>query len=185
MTTARRRPGILKLQQRYLETRDPRYVEDLYKDLVQLGLYIQTRKGRQFRDPDDVADLATDICLRLMERGEPVIRSAPSTYLRLALWYRSKPGMEFVDLDEVDKALPEQDTPSHDQVVEKVMERTGMDPESEMGALVGQTLQTRTNWHKVLKALPELETRRSFRASMKEVEGCVRESVRHRDAADS
>ena len=184
MTTARRRPGILKLQQLYLETREQRYVEDLYKDLVRLGLYIQTRKGRRYRDPDDVADLATDICLRLMERGEPVIRSAPSTYLRLALWYKGKPGMEFVDLDEVDKAMPDPSTPSHDQVVENVMERSGLDPDSEIGALVGQTLQTRTNWHKVLKALPELETRRSFRAGMKEVVGCVRESVRHRAAAD-
>jgi len=185
MTTARRRPGILQLQRLYLETRETRYVEALYRDLVQLGFRILTgrRRDGRYQDRDDVLDLAADICMRLMERGEPVIGSAPSAYMKLALWYKAKRGMEFMDLDEVDKALPDS-TPSHDQVVEAVMEESGMDPESEMGALVGQTLQTRTNWHKVLRALPELETRRSFRASMKEVEGCVRESVRRRDAAD-
>ena len=180
----KRRSGILRAQEMYLSTRENKYIEDLYRQLVQLGMYLLTRKGRKYQDPEQVRDLATDICLRLMEKGEPVIRSAPSTYLRLALWYASKPGMEFVDLDEVDKAAEEYDGPSYDAVAEHIKTKANIDQSTEIGALVGQTIESRINWHKVLKALPDKEQRRHFRENMKEVQRCAKESVKLRDAVD-
>lgn len=179
-----RRSGILRAQEQYLSTKDNQYIESLYRQLVQLGMYLLTRQGKKYQDPEQVKDLATDICLRLMERGEPVIRSAPSTYLRLALWYASKPGMEFVDLDEVEKASEQYDGPSYDTVAEQIKEQAGIDQNTEIGALVGQTIESRINWHKVLKALPDKDQRRTFREHMKEVERCARESARLRVAAD-
>ena len=180
----KRRSDILMLQEQYLRTRDIRIIEELYRQLVQLGMFILTTKGRGYQDPDDVRDLATDICLRLMERSEPVIRSAPSTYLRLALWYKRKPGMEIADFDALDKEIQRGSSGDYDSVADRIQKEAGVDPDTEMGALVGQTVESQMNWHKVLKALPELEQRRSFRASMKEVQRCARESARRRDAAD-
>ncbi len=179
-----RRSGILKAQDLYLSTKDNKYIESLYQQLVQLGMFILTRKGRGFQDPEDVRDLATDICLRLMERSEPVIGCAPSAYLARALWYKRKPGMEFADLDEIEKAAEEYDGPSYDAVAEEIKEQAGIDQSTEIGALVGQTIESRINWHKVLKALPDKEQRRHFRAHMKEVERCGRESARLRAVPD-
>lgn len=180
----RKRSPILTAQENYLKTRDNKYVEELYNNVVRLGMFILTRRGQKYQDPEDVRDLATDICLKLMEKGEPVISSAPSGYLSRALWYKQKPGMDFADIDEIEKAAEEYDGPSYDEVALKIQKEAGVDYSTELGALVGQTIESRINWHKVLKALPDKAQRRAFRIQIKEVEKCARESARLRAVAD-
>ncbi len=183
--TAKRRSEILLAQERYLETRDPKYVEQMYNGIVQLGMWLVTQGGRRFQNPDEVRDLATDICMRLMDKGEPVIRSAPSTYVRLALWYMSSPKPDSGSLDEAEELeLPEAQELEYATYIEDLLMRSGADPCSDIGALVAQTLESRMDWHKVWHRIPDVRTRREYRKMMKEVETCARESARLQAAAD-
>jgi len=180
-----RRSEILLAQEEWLRTRDPQHIERMYNGLVRLGLFLVTQRGRRFQDPDDVRDLATDIVMRLMERGEPVIRSAPSTYLRLALWYMRKGGDGTRSLDEMEELpLPDPQETGYEDYAEDLLQRSGNDPRSDAGALVAQTLESRMDWHKVWRRIPDDNVRREYRRLMKEVELCARGSARRLDAAD-
>lgn len=85
--------GILSLQNLYLSETDPeardRYLSELYVELIKLGKYILQIK--RFQNPqEDVYDLASDVCCRLLEKQIPVIKSAPSAYISSALFFKNK-----------------------------------------------------------------------------------------------
>lgn len=177
----RRKSGILTAQEKYLETGDASHVESLYRQLVQLGMHILTRRGGRFQEPEDVLDIAADVCMRLMERGEPVLRSAPSAYMTLALFYKRKGGKVLEDIDGLEIPAKDPVRQGYDEYAEDLME--DLDAEGDIEALVRRTLESRISWRAVCRSLPDPEMRRRYRQSMKEVEQCARESARHRDAA--
>ena len=151
-------------------------------------MHILARGGKlRYRNFDDIRDIATDICMRLMERGEPVIRSAPSAYMMRAMLYKFLAGnsSDLVNLDDAENyALPEEDPGDYGEYVEDLVERSGLDCMTDAGALVAQTLDSRMDWHKVWRRIPDEKVRREYRRLMKEVEICARASARHQAAAD-
>lgn len=82
--------GIAHLQREYLKTGDERQLDQLYKEIVILGFYLIKLK-RYSNSEEDVYDLASSICARLMETKAEVITSAPSSYIDHALFYKRKP----------------------------------------------------------------------------------------------
>ena len=186
--TAKRRSEILIEQELYIQTREPVHIEKLYTALLKLGVHILAKGGKlRYRRFDDVRDLAADICMRLMERGEPVIRSAPSAYLQRALLYKFLAGenSELVTLDEAEGfEIHEKDHGDYGEYVDALVDRAGLDLASDVGALVAQTLDSRMDWHKVWHRIPDENARREYRKLMKEVETCARGFARPQAAAE-
>lgn len=164
------------------------HLERMYTALLRLGVHILAKGGKlRYRRYDDVRDIAADICMRLIERGEPVIRSAPSAYLQRALLYKFLAGenSELVTLDEAEEFESSGEDPgNYGEYVDDLVTRSGLDASSDIGALVVQTLDSRMDWHKVWHRIPDENARREYRRLMKEVETCARGSVQLRDAAD-
>lgn len=85
--------GILSLQNLYLsetnlEAKD-KLLSELYIELIKLGKYILQIK--KLPNPqEDIYDLASDVCCRLIEKQIPVIKSAPSAYISSALFFKNK-----------------------------------------------------------------------------------------------
>lgn len=83
--------AILKLQQEYLRNRDPEVLGQLWVELKSLGHFLIGKEKFHSQVTDtDARDLASSVCLRLMEGHEPVIKCAPSAYVKLALFYKGK-----------------------------------------------------------------------------------------------
>lgn len=85
--------GILSLQNSYLsetnQTTKDKILSELYIELVKLGKYILQIK--KYPNPqEDIYDLASDVCCRLIEKQIPVIKSAPSAYIGSALFFKNK-----------------------------------------------------------------------------------------------
>lgn len=86
---------ILDLQAKYLETGDRKALEELYVNILRLSYYL-LRYGSHYpltlEEKDTIVkDIASDIIMRLMETGEPVIRSNPISYLGRSILYASTP----------------------------------------------------------------------------------------------
>ena len=85
--------GILTLQNAYLSTTDPternNLLSELYLELIKLGRYILQIK--KLPNPqEDIYDLASDVCCRLIDKQIPVIKSALSAYISSALFFKNK-----------------------------------------------------------------------------------------------
>lgn len=170
---------ILALQREYLKTKDPERIADLYKTLTTLGSRINERE-RLLEDEDGVMDLAADICVKLMETGEAVITSAPSAYVRNALFYRSKPNAhqnrlssleEFYDLPSVER----DDVASYDEYTDELMSK--FDNESEAMKLAAKVIETRVPLSDIRRAIEDREFRSEFTKKMKEIRSAVKENM--------
>ena len=170
---AREKSQILQLQSQYLQTQQPQYLEELYKKLIDLGLFVQRASPEVNQEIDSVYDVATSICLRLMTKGEPVLRS-PSAYLKSALFYLNK--QSFVDsLDAHDFEAPT-DSPDYSEFVTDLVETHNIDTKTELGELVAKTLESRISADKVARHL-DPSTAQEYTNQMKEVRSRVEESV--------
>lgn len=168
---------ILQAQARYLETGDPQEIESMYRNLLTLGFYILARTGR-FQDEDDVKDIVTDLCMRLMEKKEPVINGAPSAYIKMALFYKRKPRKTPQDLDTVeDEAKQEDDLWEY---IDSVVKKTGL-TDTDIDRLVLVTLQSQISWKVIYRGIEDPELKKDYKQRMKEVEQCVRLSASSRD----
>ena len=85
-----RKRGIKRLQEIYLATGDEGALVQMYDELVILGARIVEASGEE-NDHDDVYVLASSVIARLIEKKQPIIRSAVSAYVKLALFYMRKP----------------------------------------------------------------------------------------------
>jgi len=85
--------GILLLQDSYLNETDAakrdQILSDFYIELIKLGKFLLSIKKLP-NSEDDIYDLASDVCARLIERQAPVIKSAPSAYISSALFFKNK-----------------------------------------------------------------------------------------------
>lgn len=83
--------AILKLQEEYLSSKDPSKLEDLWMELVRLGVYQIGIRDFGFKITDaDVYDFVDGIIFRLVETGRPVVKGNPSGYVKMALFYKAK-----------------------------------------------------------------------------------------------
>ena len=85
--------GIKVLQNQYLEATDSaqkdKILSELYIEIIKLEKFlIQLKKLPN--QIDDVYDLASNICMRLIEKQQPIIKTAPSQYLSNSLFYMNK-----------------------------------------------------------------------------------------------
>lgn len=97
--------GILSLQNAYLSETNTavkdQLLSDLYIELIKLGKYILQIK--KLPNPqEDIYDLASDVCCRLIEKQIPVIRSAPSAYIGSALFFKNKETFH-ASIDDIDE----------------------------------------------------------------------------------
>lgn len=170
---------ILQLQQEYLRTKDAQKIADLYKTLTTLGTRINERE-RLLEDEDGVLDLATDICMRLMESGEPVITSAPSSYMKNALFYRSKPSAREEKQIPIEEGLgvpivPKDDGPTYDEYADNLLSR--FEGQSEAARLAARVIEARVPYRDIRRAIEDREFRAEFTARMKEIRNAVEEDL--------
>jgi len=170
---------ILTLQQEYLRTRDPQIIGDLYKTLTTLGTRINERE-RLLEDEDGVLDLATDICMRLMEEGEPVIESAPSAYLKNALFYRSKPSEKEQKKLPIEEGLgvpmvQKEEGPTDDEYAGTLLSR--FEGQSEAARLAAKVIESRVPFRDIRRAIEDREFRAEFTARMKEIRNAIEEDM--------
>lgn len=120
--------AILKLQEEYLSTKDNAKLEAFYQELLGLGINIRYKAyfAHSISVPE-VYDLVADICLRLAEKGQPVIKGAPSSYVRNMFLYhirdRNKAERKLVELDTMKEKLSVTDVPDVlvDNLVEEIL----------------------------------------------------------------
>ncbi len=121
--------------------------------LIKLGRRIQQGDPLLPQDPDAVIDIVGGVCLRLLEKQEPVFKSA-SSYMAHALFYYGKTGKVHADIDEhEDIAGPSYSAPDQDECINSVLANAAIDTGTEIGALVEQTLISRVKWTSVNKQL--------------------------------
>ena len=170
---AREKSQILQLQAQYLQTQQNQYLEQLYKKLIDLGLFVQKASPEVNQERDSVFDVATSICLRLMTKGEPVLRS-PSAYLKSALFYLNK--QSFIDsIEDHDFEAPS-NTPNYNEYVSDLVEANNIDTQSEVGELVAKTLESRMNADRIAKHLhPTIAEQ--YNNQMKEVRSRVEKDL--------
>ena len=178
-----RRNEVLKAQENYLATDDPKYIEELYNNFVRLGMYILNRR-KQYLDDEEILDLASDLCVRLMERKVPILVCAPSAYIKAALFYKQKPRKD-TDLDVLDRESQgwNMETDSFWDYIEKLSEQTCLDGDDEVSRLAKLTVDNRVSWRSVYKNLDDKQFKKEYKQRMKEIELCVRYSANNRDAS--
>ena len=163
-----RRPTILKLQREYLETGDPETLERFYRDLVNVGLKIALAKKKD--DDDDpivIYDIASNVVVRLMEKQTPIIKCAPSAYLKQALYFYGK-GSTIGCIEDCDDIISPEDSESFDDYVDSLIDELGIDTTTEMGTLVELTLRSRVSYKKVMNKLDSL-SRAEYERMMMEI----------------
>lgn len=175
---SRKRNTILQAQEEYLQKGNPRALERLYRELLMLGFYILARQGK-YQDEEDAIDIATDLCMRLMEKKTPVINGAPSAYIKMALFYKQKPRNAPEDLDDKEDEEARQGSALWDYI-DKVCTQAGLCEDNDVDMLARQTMEMRTNWRLVYRNIQDPVLKQEYKQRMKEIEQCVRSSASSR-----
>ncbi len=91
---------IVDLQEKYIQTEDEQYLEDLYVELLKIGFF-SLRKKRFFTDTGkDIENIVFDVVqyvvMRLCTEKRVVIEYAPYKYMEQAIYYSSMPAYKKV-----------------------------------------------------------------------------------------
>lgn len=159
--------NIRKLQQQYLETGADEILAEIYKGLFSIGVKISKAEEKVSQDMDDVHDIASGVCIRLIEKRQPVINCAPSAYMKMALFYKNK-ALLHDSIDDHQLGMKPK-ARSCDSEVDDIIEALDIDVTTDAGALAEQTLRSRANCHKVKRSITDPETRKEYGQIMKEV----------------
>lgn len=167
---AKARNEILQLQQEYLATNDRALLKALYLKLVNLAVTIQ-KSNDSIVNEDAALDVAADVCMRLMERKKTVIGCSPSAYLKQAMYYSGKQQKNYLDIDEVQEATHDKETPetTYEDYSKSLLKRSEIDLKSEVGQLVEQTLESRIDWHSVWRALKDPKVKVKYYRAMRRI----------------
>lgn len=167
----------LQAQDLYLQTKDQKYLVQFYNHLLGLGWTIQEKEEMVNKNPETVIDIVNGVVLRLMESQEPVVRSAPSAYLKTALFYQNK--NQFHDsLDESeDVAAEDSETDDYDAFVERIVADLPLDMGKEVDSMVKATLEARIDWHIVYRNLPDESLKREYRKSIIKVRDYAKKNL--------
>lgn len=180
----RRRNEILKAQENYLATDDPKYIEELYTNFVRLGMFILHRR-KQYQDDEEILDIASDLCVRLMERKVPILLCAPSAYIKAALFYKLKPRKD-TELEALDRENKGQELESVSfwDYMDRLRDHPLLEGEDEVSVLARLTIDSRVSWRSVYNNLEDKQFRKDYKVRMKEIEQCVRSSANSRGASE-
>lgn len=149
-------------------------IEKTYNSLVQAGIKVQREHPEVNQDPEAVLDVASRVCLRLLEGKEVKIRS-PLGYMRNALFYSNKTlWHDSFDEELYNVALEERR--EYGDFVAELLDRTNVDLSSEVGQLVKDTLLLRLKWVKIAaKLTPEI--RQVYCEKMEDIRKHVKENM--------
>lgn len=165
--------GIKALQGLYLKTGNNEYLSQMYKELIRLGKCILAAEKFP-NDIEDVYDVASNICMRLIESQQPVIGSAASAYVKNSLFFMNK--QTFHDsLSEIEVEF--YDNPNAEDVEELINEliaKANMRPSGAVRELVIYCLTYQKNWHEIKKTIADPQDRSEFTQIMKEVKSYVK-----------
>ena len=164
-------------QDLYLQTGDQKHLVQFYNHLIALGWTIQEKEEMVNKNPEVVVDIANGVILRLMETRQPVVKSAPSAYMKTALFYQNKE--QFHDsLDEWEEVpVMDEEADSYDEYIESIVSALSLSMNKEEDALVKATLQARLDWHLVYRNLENKQLRREFRKKMNEVKQYAKDNM--------
>ena len=163
---------VLTAQDNYIKTGSEKDLLELYNTLVGIGLTIQLRTQRttgEWQDPDAVLDIAGNVTLRLMESRQPVIKTAPSAYMKTALFYKNKPTFHDSLDDGEDVPKEEQESDNYDEYVQGLLSSMSLATGTEEGDLVKATLEAQIDWHLVYRHIEDKDLKREYRKKMNEV----------------
>lgn len=164
-----RKRGIKRWQDEYLITHDETCLANMYSELVLLGARIVDASGRE-HDPDDIYVLASSIIARLIEQQKPVINTAVSAYVKLALFYMHKPPRWLsIEVIAPDDYSYEDSMPLEmiDLTIEVMEHMRGACPDDIYG-YVEECIVNMTPRKDIRKIVPE-NRRKAFDDAMKEV----------------
>lgn len=170
----RPRNKIIVAQEQYLKTKDQAYLVQVYNGVLALGLTIQMNEPKVSQDQDAAADIASNVCLRLMESQEPVISSAPSGYIKSALYYKNKETFHD-DVDDHDDGTEDDERNDYTQYVSKLLDGMSF-PDTETESLVRATLDARVNWHLVQRNLNG-DLKRNYSDKMREIKAYAKDHL--------
>ena len=170
--------GIMTAQEEYLRTGSQEVLGSLYQQLVNLGVSIQRKNPRSYNE-NAANDVATDICVRLMESKKPVIQSAPSKFVRQAMyyktyWYNDTINSRAISLEDIEDVPIEE----RDDEVRSYEDYTAslfndMEDQSEAMQLAAAVIESRVNWHDIRRAIEDKDFRAEFTRKMKEIRSAV------------
>lgn len=170
-----KRPTILKLQREYLENGDEKVLDRFYRELFNLGFTI----AKALDVPDAqiaIHDIASSVVIRLIEKREPVIKCAVSSYIRHALFFMGKPRREDDDIEDHED-IETLDSSPCDGVVDGILSDMGIDTGTELGNLVEMTLRSRVPWRRVWNKLDKGVFRDEYEQTMMEIYDHVKERM--------
>ena len=149
-------------------------IEKTYNSLVQAGTRVQREHPEINQDPEAVLDVASRVCLRLLE-GEDVKIRSPLGYMRNALYYSNK-ALWHDSFDEELSNVALEERRDYGDFVAELLDRTNVDLSSEVGQLVKDTLLLRLKWIKIAaKLTPEI--RQVYCEKMEDIRKHVKENM--------
>lgn len=168
---------ILQAQETYLRTGDQNALVVMYEGLKAVGLTIQAHEEAVNQDPEAVMDIVGTVILRLMENQTEVIHSAPSAYMKTALFYQNKTMFHDSIEDHADYVPEEPCDESYEEYIDGLVNGVLPSSESEDAQLVKATLDGQLDWHQVHKCLSDKSFRREFRKRMNEVKEYAKDNM--------
>ena len=148
-------------------------IEKTYNSLVQAGTRVQREHPEINQDPEVVLDVASRVCLRLLE-GEDVKIRSPLGYMRNALYYSNKALWHDSFDDELYTAQEEHR--DYGAYVEELMQGAQVDLSTEVGQLIKETLLLRLKWVKIAAKLSP-DVRQVYCEKMEEIRSHVKKNL--------
>lgn len=149
-------------------------IEKTYNSLIQAGTRVQREHPEINQDPEAVLDVASRVCLRLLE-GEDVKIRSPLGYMRNALYYSNK-ALWHDSFDEELYNVALEERRDYGDFVAELLDGANVDLSSEVGQLVKDTLLLRLKWVKIAaKLTPEI--RQVYCEKMEDIRKHVKENM--------
>lgn len=149
-------------------------IEKTYNSLVQAGAKVQREHPEINQDPEAVLDVASRVCLRLLE-GEDVKIRSPLGYMRNALFYSNKALWHDSFDDELYSAATEEHR-DYGAYVEDLLQHAQVDLSTEVGQLIRETLVLRLKWVKIAAKLSP-DVRQIYCEKMEDIRDYVKKNL--------
>ena len=156
--------GILLLQNEYLietnEAKKNQILSDLYIEIIKLGKFILQLKKFD-NSVDDIYDLASSVCMRLIEKQQPIIKSAPSQYISNSLYFMNKSKFhDSLDAEDADEPYHESfekdlvDNIEYEKLLSKISELVASETQNkEVAAEIMDCVVSNTNFRRYSKEI--------------------------------
>lgn len=156
--------GILLLQNEYLietnEAKKNQLLSDLYIEIIKLGKFILQLKKFP-NSVDDIYDLASSVCMRLIEKQQPIIKTAPSQYISNSLYFMNKSKFhDSLDAEDAEEPYHESfenqliDNLEYEELLSQITELVNKETQDkEVAAEIIDCITTNTNFRRYSKEI--------------------------------